>query len=114
MGRAVGDEVGVTGPLSIEPCSPMETPWLFTLNKKGGHLWLSSRAVTRYGAGRGVNIPETPDPQMEIRGCWEEQSRADAGERANNVYCTLGFPTVSDRKKIKQSMLLKPGILTHV
>lgn len=86
----------------------------FTLNKKGGHLCLSSKAVTRHGAGRGVNIPGTPDPQKEIRGCWEEQRGADAEERANNVYCTLGFPTVNDRKKIKQSMLLKPGILTHV
>ena len=38
QGRAVGDEVGVTGPLSIEPCSPMEMLWLFTQNKKGGFL----------------------------------------------------------------------------
>lgn len=45
---------------------------------------------------------------------WEARNGADAGETANHVQSTLNFPTVNERRKIKQNMLLKPGILTHV
>lgn len=75
---------------------------------------LSCRVETRPGAGLGISIPGTPAPQMGIRPCWEAGRGADAGETANHVQSTLRFPTVNDRRKIKQSMLLKPGILTHV
>lgn len=57
-----------------------------------------SRRATRYGAGSGV---QSLNGNQEGNRCWGT---------ANNVHNTLSFPTVSDRKKIKQSMFLKAGM----
>ena len=69
-GEAVGDEVGITGLDCIKLCSPVETLWVFfALNKKRNNQRLPGRIVTRSGGGSRINIPGTPDPQMEIGDC---------------------------------------------